>query len=1507
MGFVKCELQEGKGKGAQPIPEVSHNLTVADVSSLSFLPINALTNFSCSALRRNECTFQKGSLMHSEQYQPARCRPQGSTRCDNRGQRRSTPERSLGHACLFMSASGSSKFSAIPPEESTDSLKKRLNKISQKGPQLLAWCLQPSTLTPIPTAEHPSAAHAAAAAEAWELIEKKKKKKERKGTPWPLIMPCTKFLPGSSPREDFQRHFQRDFNDLKLIPLFKAYSDFNPSVSISLSTIEDTIYPSWIQFGVTRTAAFCNTCDWVFRVDKNSLIPRCLPLFHSIDPPAWELPRLKFEIQRCPYLARTGDFAITKEAMALCETIINIKGELPALYLVLGASRGKLFLRDRSIGVVEIFHRSNGSQNDGSLIVFTGLDCHWWDWCSKWWLISGEERFYTYEDTTSLPQDCEKSFLRRPDPPENICVPAWIVSGSHNKSRPCCPGGPGPCTCQQLLGSRAPCQLYQRCTLSSGPGNAPGSFQKSPVPLPCLLSSGDAAEELLLGASGRQTLGLLAFGGTIPTHQRAGHSRDAGQSQCKVDGHPLTLRPPAQGRMNRDSALLAAMLWRLCTDLIQEEIPVQVLRSAQDAVQYLKLHSIDIIRKEINKESVYMRFHKNICIGRKREKKRMTYNVVANCHSQLSSTYCNLVVHHWKVFQRPLFIHIFINIITEGLQRKLELVEGHMSTTTTIIDGKNGSVPSSSMRVGKKSVTEDFVNTFSSPAAWLLVVALIVTWSAVAIVMFDLVDYKDLAEMTISMAELQQRLCHTGVSAAQSRSRLTCQWKGVGRSVHKLSTEPLRIIHETLEESSDWIYGFFSLLSDIVWSDDDDSDEGEVEPSLKKGDWRSPFHPGSQDLALFIRDFVTSFTELQKYNICGLKPRVPCKCRCRVLHVSPQRPTPLSPSELFLSLCRLLLKLYKHQGAQFLGSKAEQKLSESSVVWCSEQLFCLGSVKFTPSTEGHERRRQSPGRWAEGSGITGLSCEFGKELTKHKFGNKDVQIENIPAQLLLCQGEDAAKGAHAHDPQKLLSSPCQTPEIKSIGSKKIQKQKTERPEKRTPAKATQRDKPEKQEKTERKEPPKVTSKDKLERQEKPEKKERHAAVHKEKPEKPEKQEKKAPPKVTQKDAPERHEKTEKKTPPKEEKKVKSTKVEAKVKKEVKDGKGEAKMAEKVKQAETKTTETGLIKAKTKVKEEKALQTVTKSDKKDQYAFCRYVIDMFAQGDFYPEYHDFAFSQDRSSFVRSLYPNPSPGGKNLNACEEKSVVVPREVKKRKEEKKKSDEKKTMTETKVKEHLFSLSLVPDSLSMPPFLHRECLVNGPPARHESSGRKCARVWSSSGTWVQGGPRSRRSCPLATKDDSLDLATACEDEHINNFMLQLCHKINLNCDSLYISLAVADLTMWPPLKHASSSHLLASLTQGNMRHITVSKLGCLTFHPEEHLLPLLYACLCSCLTRSPRAASTSSLVFLQPDHVLMIKKKLLYPKNSKSQQKLLQPTQPSKKQQHQCIVPPAVQAEMV
>lgn len=98
-----------------------------------------------------------------------------------------------------------------------------------------------------------------------------------------------------------------------------------------------------------------------------------------------------------------------------------------------------------------------------------------------------------------------------------------------------------------------------------------------------------------------------------------------------------------------------------------------------------------------------------------------------------------------KQFQNSIHILGFKLQVVTQFSSVLSACIGHMSTTTTIIDGKNGSVPSSSMKVGKKSVTEDLVTTFSSPAAWLLVVALIVTWSAVAIVMFDLVDYKALA------------------------------------------------------------------------------------------------------------------------------------------------------------------------------------------------------------------------------------------------------------------------------------------------------------------------------------------------------------------------------------------------------------------------------------------------------------------------------------------------------------------------------------------------------------------------------------------------------------------------------------------------------------------------------------------------------------------------------------------------------------------------------------------
>ncbi|XP_026561234.1 triadin isoform X2 [Pseudonaja textilis] len=125
--------------------------------------------------------------------------------------------------------------------------------------------------------------------------------------------------------------------------------------------------------------------------------------------------------------------------------------------------------------------------------------------------------------------------------------------------------------------------------------------------------------------------------------------------------------------------------------------------------------------------------------------------------------------------------------------------EGPVSTTT-VIDNKNGTVPVPHMKMSKRSVSEDFATTFSSPAAWLLVVALIVTWSAVAIVMFDLVDYRTLA----------------------------------GQSINKLTTDPFRIMHGAVEESTNSIYGFLSLLSDLIFEDEDENGKEEIQPPVKK-------------------------------------------------------------------------------------------------------------------------------------------------------------------------------------------------------------------------------------------------------------------------------------------------------------------------------------------------------------------------------------------------------------------------------------------------------------------------------------------------------------------------------------------------------------------------------------------------------------------------------------------------------------------------------------------------
>ncbi|XP_018426464.1 PREDICTED: triadin, partial [Nanorana parkeri] len=120
--------------------------------------------------------------------------------------------------------------------------------------------------------------------------------------------------------------------------------------------------------------------------------------------------------------------------------------------------------------------------------------------------------------------------------------------------------------------------------------------------------------------------------------------------------------------------------------------------------------------------------------------------------------------------------------VSEALGSETQDTCGRTSTTTTtVLDGKNGSIHKLPGKM-TRSVSQDLKTTFSSPAAWLLVVALIVTWSAVAIVIFDLVDYKSFSGGTIS----------------------------------KLRNDPVRIIHDAVDDTTDWIYAIFSTVSNLI-------------------------------------------------------------------------------------------------------------------------------------------------------------------------------------------------------------------------------------------------------------------------------------------------------------------------------------------------------------------------------------------------------------------------------------------------------------------------------------------------------------------------------------------------------------------------------------------------------------------------------------------------------------------------------------------------------------------
>ncbi|XP_036406185.1 triadin-like [Megalops cyprinoides] len=156
--------------------------------------------------------------------------------------------------------------------------------------------------------------------------------------------------------------------------------------------------------------------------------------------------------------------------------------------------------------------------------------------------------------------------------------------------------------------------------------------------------------------------------------------------------------------------------------------------------------------------------------------------------------------------------------------------EGRSTTTTTVIDSKNGDVVHPSVRVSKKTVADDLYTTFSSPMAWLLVLALIITWSAVAVIMFDLLDYKSLQANTFYCDDpcLPPGSRHAAVSKA---IKDTERPRG---GIQEIGSDPMKVVNDAVEESTDWMNTFLALVSDLLTPDEEEDEEGDLAHAVRK-------------------------------------------------------------------------------------------------------------------------------------------------------------------------------------------------------------------------------------------------------------------------------------------------------------------------------------------------------------------------------------------------------------------------------------------------------------------------------------------------------------------------------------------------------------------------------------------------------------------------------------------------------------------------------------------------
>ncbi|KAK7906942.1 hypothetical protein WMY93_015554 [Mugilogobius chulae] len=123
----------------------------------------------------------------------------------------------------------------------------------------------------------------------------------------------------------------------------------------------------------------------------------------------------------------------------------------------------------------------------------------------------------------------------------------------------------------------------------------------------------------------------------------------------------------------------------------------------------------------------------------------------------------------------------------------------------------------SATRGSQRTFLEDLMVTFSSPMAWLLMIALVITWSGVAIVLFDLLDYTTLADYTSYCDD--PKCLSPGLPPPSSIGK---------RGMKARAARPLKAAVAVAasvvssEESSDWLQTLWSFVAGLVAPEDEE-------------------------------------------------------------------------------------------------------------------------------------------------------------------------------------------------------------------------------------------------------------------------------------------------------------------------------------------------------------------------------------------------------------------------------------------------------------------------------------------------------------------------------------------------------------------------------------------------------------------------------------------------------------------------------------------------------------